>query len=106
MSQKIFDNDLVAIRKSKVTLTLNKPANVGMCMLDLSKELMQGFHYDYIENRYGSNSRVLFMDTDSLICDIKTEDVYEDFSKDKETFDFNNYSAKSKHMMFKKISGW
>ena len=40
MSQKIFDNDLVAIHKSKVTLTLNKPANVGMCMLDLSKELM------------------------------------------------------------------
>ena len=40
MSQKIFDNDLVAIRKSKVTLTFNKPANVGMCMLDLNKELM------------------------------------------------------------------
>ena len=45
------------------------------------------------------------MDTDSLICDIKTEDAYEDFSKDKEIFDFSNYSAKSKHMMFKKISG-
>ena len=33
---KIFDNDLVTIRKSKVTLKLNKP-NVGMCTLDLSK---------------------------------------------------------------------
>ena len=36
MSQEIFDNDLVAIRKSKVTLTLSKPAYVGMCILDLS----------------------------------------------------------------------
>ena len=44
MSQKVFDNDLVAIRKNKSTLTLNKPAYVGMCLLDLSKVLMQKFH--------------------------------------------------------------
>ena len=36
MSHKIFDNDLVAIRKKKVTLTLNKPAYIGMCILELS----------------------------------------------------------------------
>ena len=40
MSQKVFDNDLVAIRKNKSTLTLNKLAYVGMCLLDLSKVLM------------------------------------------------------------------
>ena len=40
MSQKVFDNDLVAIRKIKITLTLNKPAYVGMCLLDLAKVLM------------------------------------------------------------------
>ena len=32
MSPKIFDNDLVAIRKSTVTLTVNKPAYVGICI--------------------------------------------------------------------------
>ena len=37
MSQKTFEKDLVAIRKITVTLTLNKPAHVGMCMLDLIK---------------------------------------------------------------------
>ena len=36
MSHKIFDNDLVAIRKKKATLTLNKPAYIGMCVLELS----------------------------------------------------------------------
>ena len=40
MSHKIFDNDLAAIRKNKVTLTLNKPVYNGMCILELSKVLM------------------------------------------------------------------
>ena len=33
MSHKIFDKDLVAIRKNKVTLTLSKPAFIGICIL-------------------------------------------------------------------------
>ena len=49
MSSKIFENDLVAIRKNKVTLTLNKPAYNGMCILELSKVLMYEFYYDYIK---------------------------------------------------------
>ena len=93
MSHKIFDNDLVATRKSKATLTLNKPAYNGMCILEVSKV----FHYDYIENKYGTNSRLLFTDNNSLMYEIKTGDVYEDFSKNKEMFDFSNYSAKSKY---------
>ena len=48
MSHKIFDNDLVVIRKSKVTLTLNKAAYVEIRILDLSEVLMYEFHYDYI----------------------------------------------------------
>ena len=40
MSQKRFGNDLIAVRKNKVTLTLNKPAYIGMRTLELSKELM------------------------------------------------------------------
>ena len=34
ISHKMFDNDLVAIHKSKVILTLNKPAYTRMCILD------------------------------------------------------------------------
>ena len=80
MSHKIYDNDLMAIRESKVTLTLNKPAYIGMCIL----ELMYEFYYDYIKNKYGNNSRLFFIDADSLMYEIKTEDVYKDFSNDKE----------------------
>ena len=58
MSHEIFDNDLVVIRKNKVTLTLNKSAYIGMCILELSKVLRYEFHYDYIKNRYGNNLRL------------------------------------------------
>ena len=49
MSHKIFDNNLVAICKSKLAFKLSKPANLGMCILDLSKILMYELHYDYIK---------------------------------------------------------
>ena len=91
MLQKIFDKDLGPI--FTVTLTLNKLAYIGMCILNLNKVLMWKFHYDYIKNKYGYNSRLLFTDTGSLMYVIKTEDVYGGFSKDKEMFDFSNYSA-------------
>ena len=91
MSYKTFDNELVAIRKNKVILTLNKPAYVRMCILELSKVLMCEFLHVYINNKYRKISRLLFTDTDSLMYEIKTEDVYEDFSNDKEMFDFSNY---------------
>ena len=48
---KLFDSDLVAMHKNKVTLTLNKPAYVGMCIPDLHKLLLSEFHYDYIKNK-------------------------------------------------------
>ena len=97
MSHIIFDNDLVEIRKRKLTLMLSKPAYIGMCILELSKVLMNEFHFDYIKNKYGNNSRLLFTDSDSLMYEIKTEDVYEGFSSNKEMFDFSNYSTKSKY---------
>ena len=97
MSHKIFDKDLVVIRKNKVTLLLNKPAYIGMCILELSKVLMYEFHYDYINNKYGNTSRILFTNTDRLMYEIETEYVYKDFSSDKEIFHFSNYLPKSKY---------
>ena len=96
VSHKIFDNDLAEIRKSKVYLTLNNPAYIRMCILELDKVLIYEFHYDYIKNKYGDNSTLLFTDTESLMYEIKTEDIFEDFSNNKEMFDFSNYSVKSK----------
>ena len=71
-----------------------------MCILELSKVLMYEFHYDYIKNKYGNKARLIFTDTDSLMYEIKTEDVFEDFSNDKKMFDFSNYSTKSKYCYY------
>ena len=91
MSQKVFDNDLVPILKNKVTLKLNKSAYVEMCILDLTNVLIYEFRYDYIKEIYSINSRWLFTDTNSLMYDIITEDIYEGFIE-KKMFDFSKYS--------------
>ena len=82
MSHKIFDNNLVAMRKRKLALKLNKKAYIGTCILELSRVLMYKFPQDYIKNKYDNISKLLFTDNDSLMYEIKTEDVYEDFSSD------------------------
>ena len=55
---------------------------------------MYEFHYHYVKNKYDKSS--ILSGTDSLMYEIKTEDFYEDFSKNKETCYFSNYSSKSK----------
>ena len=97
MPHKIFDSNLVAIRKSKLALKLNKPAYIRKCILELNKVLMYEFHYDYIKNKYDSKSKLLFTENDSLMYEIKTDDAYEDFSINKEMFYFSSYSTKSKY---------
>ena len=76
VSSKIFNENLVAVHKIKETLTLNRPAYVGMCILGLSKTLMYDFHYNYIKDKYGDKARLLFTDTDSLTYEIEAEDEY------------------------------
>ena len=88
VTSKIFNEKLVAVHKIKETLTLNRPAYVGMCILDLSKTSMYDFHYNYIKKKYTDKAKLLFTDTDSLTYEIKTEDACKDFWSDKD----NEYS--------------
>ena len=95
VSSKIFNENLVAVHKIKEILTLNRPAYVGMCILDLSKTLMYDFHYNYIKNKYGDKAKLLFTDTDSLTYEIEAKDVYKDFWNDKDKFDNSDYDESS-----------
>ena len=94
---KIFNENLVAVHKIKETVTLNRPAYVGMCILDLSKTLMYDFHYNYIKQKYGEKAKLLFTDTDSLTYEIESEDVYQDFWNDKDRFDNSDYPENSSY---------
>ena len=95
VSSKIFNENLVAVHKIKETLTLNRPAYVGMCILDLRKTLMYDFHYNYIKKKYKDKAKLLFTDTDSLTYEIQANDVYKDFWIDKDKFDNSDYPESS-----------
>ena len=74
---------------------MNKPKYLGQAILDLSKTLMYGFWYDSIKPKYDDKARLCYMDTDSFIINIKTEDFYKDIASDVERwFDTLNYDKK------------
>ena len=88
----IFDENLIAVHMKRTSIKFNKPAYLGMRILDLSKTVMYDFHYDYIKPKYGDKAKLLFTDTDSLMYEIETEDFYKDISADvKERFDTSGY---------------
>ena len=92
--QKQSRENFVAIYVIKPVLTLNKPTYVGCSILDCSKLLMYEFYYNCIKTK--CNANLLFRDTDSLVYEIKTNDVCEDFYKDKDLFDVSDYPKDSK----------
>ena len=97
VTQNMFDSNLAASHKIKTNLTLNKQAYAKMCILELSNVSMYEFQYDYIKNKYSNKATLLLNDTDSLMYEIETENVNDDFSENKVMFALNNYSAKSKY---------
>ena len=78
-----FSDDLSAIHVNKTSLRLNKPIYVGFSVLDLSKHLMYDWYYNNLKKKYGENCTLLYTDTDSLLVDIKTNDVYKDMGGNK-----------------------
>ena len=94
VTHKLFDKNFAAIHEIKQVLVLNKPTYVAFTVLHLSKWLMYYFHYNFIKKNF--NAELLLTDTDSLTYEIKSENVYKDFYKWKDLFDFSNYSKDSK----------
>ena len=92
ITHKIFGKNFATIHEIKPVLMLNKPIYVGFTVLDLSKWEMYEFHYNF----KNFDSELFITDTDSLTCEIKSENVYEEFFKWKNLLDFSNYSKDSK----------
>ena len=89
---KYFSENLIAIETEKTKVKMNKPIYLGMSILDISKTLMYEFWYDYIKPKYQDKAKLCYMDTDSFVIHIKTEDFYEDIANDvEEWFDTSNY---------------
>ncbi|XP_031550280.1 uncharacterized protein LOC116287732, partial [Actinia tenebrosa] len=96
------------IHMKKANLFLNKPVYTGFTVLDLSKVLMYEFYYDKLKPKYGDRCHLLYTDTDSLILEVQTEDVYQDCLEDLDEYDTSAYpkehflySAKNKKVIGK-----
>ena len=89
----LMGGNLMSCEMGKVKVKMNKPVYLGQAILNLSKTIMYEFHYDYMKRKYDEKSLKLpYMDTDSLVYDIKTEDFYKDIAEDVETrFDTSGY---------------
>lgn len=90
----IINDDLVLLELNKEKVVFNKPIYIGFTILELSKLHMYKLHYKMMKEKYGNNSTLMYMDTDSLVYEIVTNDVYEDFANDKDfssMFDMSVY---------------
>ena len=92
-SGKLLGKDLMSCEMCKIRVVMNKPVYVGQAILDLSKIIMYEFHYDYMKCRHRDEDlKLCYMDTDSLIYSICTEDFYKDIADDVEArFDTSGY---------------
>ena len=61
---------------------MNKPVYLGQAILDISKTLKYQFWYDYIKPKYKEKVQLCYMDTDSFIIHIVTENFYKGIAKD------------------------
>ena len=90
----LFGENLMGCEMGKIKVVMNKLVYLGQAILDLSKIVMYELHYNYMVPKYGLEKlKLCYMDTDSLVYDIKTEDFYEDIANDVEArFDTSGYS--------------
>ena len=91
-AMNLISEDLSIIEMKKTKIKMNKPIYLGLSILEISKILMYEFWYDYMKPKYNDNVRLCYMNTDSFVMHIKTNDFYKDISHDVyNRFDTSNY---------------
>ena len=90
----------MAIEMEKTKIKMTKSIYLGMSILDISKILIYEFWYDYIKPKYGDRAKLCYMDTDSFVIYIETEDFYKDIAGDAERwFDTSNVDENGKRSL-------
>ena len=89
-----ISEDLSIIEMNKRKVKMNKPIYLGLSISDISKILMYEFWYDYMKPKYGNRVKLCYMDTDSFVMNIKTNDFHKDIANHVEKrFDTSNYEC-------------
>ena len=93
-TMKVIAENLSIIEMKNVKVKMNKPIYLGLSILEISKIIMYEFWYDYVKKKYGDMVKLCYMDTDSLIMNIKTKDFYKDIAQDvEENFESSSYDV-------------
>ena len=91
----LISEDLSILEMKTTKVKMNKPIYLELSILEISKILMYEFWYDYMKPKYNDKVQLCYMDTDSFIMNIKTNDFYKDISNDVENrFDTSNCEVK------------
>ena len=85
-----INEDLVCVEMTRGGVVLNKPIYVGMSSLQYSKQHMYNFFYNVMKPFYGNRVSLLYTDTDSLILNTQTEDLFKDYHQYKCNLDLND----------------
>ena len=83
---KFFKENLLVIEMKKTEILMNKPVYIAFSIIALSKVLMYEFWYDYVKPKHGEKAILRYMDTDSFIVYLETDDVYKDVAEDEKIF--------------------
>ena len=90
----LISENLSIIEMKKTKVKMNKPIYLGLSILEISKTLMYEFWYDYMKPKYGNDVKLCYLDMDSFVMNIKTNDFYKDIANDMESrFDTSNYEV-------------
>lgn len=93
-----FSDEFWAVQMNQSKIICNKPIYLGFCILELSKWKMYDFHYEYMKKKFGNRVQLNYMDTDSFIYTIFTENFYKEISPDiDEYFDTSDYPPNNIH---------
>ena len=79
---KFLTENLLATEIRKTQILMNKPNYLRLSILDLSKTVIYEFQYDYVKSKYGEKAKLCYVDADSFIVQIKTNDISKDIAKD------------------------
>ena len=93
-TSNLISGDLSIIEMKKTKVKMSKSIYLGLSIMEISKILMYKFWYDFMKPKYDNDVKLCYMDTDSFIMNIKTNDFYEDIANDVENrFDTSNYEV-------------
>ena len=93
-SGTLISPDLMGCEMGKIKVVMNKPVYLEQAILDLSKIVMYEFHYHYMKRKYSDDKlKLCYVDTNSLMYDIETDNFYEDIAGHVESkFDTSGYN--------------